>query len=268
MQLPKTRKIESEEVLYAEHHRGFRIQYGAAQTVGKRQEQQDCFLVREFPGKSSFLAVVADGMGGLESGAGASGLAADILAAEAEQRLKEDMTPEQISELLLHITEKTGKELVAWCKRQQVTAGSTLAAVLVYRKKLFFCAVGDSRIYLCRNGELFQINEDHSLENYLLRYHLRQEEVPKLHGSLYSYLGQDPVREIEYSRKGMPLLPGDMLVLCSDGVYQAVSERELLTVLSEKNIQKQAEELVKKVLEKKMEQQDNATLIILRCSDN
>lgn len=261
MQLPKTKKIVTNQ-------EGFLWEYGASQTIGKRQEQQDCFLIRELPECSGLIAVVADGMGGLDSGAGASDLVVNRMAAELEKQLKADWTATQISKLLLQITEKTGKELVAWCKKQRITAGSTLALVLVYRKELFFCAVGDSRIYLYRNDEKIRINEDHSLKNYLLRCKLRREEVPELYGSIYSYLGQDPIAEIDFSRKGMPLSPGDALLLCSDGVYQALPEEELPVTLSGKQMQNQADELIKKVLEKNMEQQDNATLLMLRCSEN
>lgn len=265
MRLQKTKKIKTREPALTEIKNVLGLQYGASQTVGKREEQQDCFAVREFPGCNSLLAVVADGMGGLERGATVAQMAVSKMESGLECRLKENMSSEQVTELLLKITEQTGKELAAWCKEQKAVAGSTLAVVLVYGKELFFCTVGDSRIYLCRKNELLQVNEDHSLENYLLRYSLRREEEPELYGSLYSYLGQDPVAEIDYSRKGMKILPGDILLLCTDGVYQAVTEEEMLNGLSGDNMRSNAEGLIRNVLEKKMKRQDNATVVLVRC---
>ncbi len=265
MRLQKTKKIRNKEPVLTEVSHVPGLQYGAAQTVGKREEQQDCFSVREFPEANSLLAVVADGMGGLEHGATVAQMAVSKMESGLEHRLKENMSSEQVTELLLKITEQTGKELAAWCKEQKAVAGSTLAVALIYGKELFFCTVGDSRIYLCRKDELVQMNEDHSLENYLLRYSLRREEEPELYGSLYSYLGQDPVAEIDYSRKGMALFPGDMLLLCTDGVYQAVTEEEVLKGGSDDNMQSHAECLIRNVLEKKMKRQDNATVVMVRC---
>lgn len=267
MRLQKTKKIRSGEPDILEVNRVLGLSYGASQTVGKREEQQDCFSIREFPDGNSLLAVVADGMGGLKHGAAMAQKAVSKMESALEQGLREQMSSEQVIDLLLKITEQTGKELAAWCKEQKAVAGSTLAAALLYGKELFFCTVGDSRIYLCRRDELLQVNEDHSLENYLLRYSLRQEEKPELYGSLYSYLGQDPVAEIDYSRKGLKLLPGDVLLLCTDGVYQAVTEDEILKGLSCGDMQKSAECLIRTILEKKMERQDNATVVMVRCAE-
>lgn len=268
MYLLKTRKIRAEGVPGVSDNGSLRLEAGAAQTVGRRQEQQDCFLFRAFPESSSFLAAVADGMGGLSCGSAVAKLALEVVADELEQKLTGSLKPEQLSELLVQTAETAGKKLVRWCVEEKVTAGTTLAAALIYHDKLFFCAVGDSRIYLCREGEVFQINEDHSLENYLLRCELKGEEVPELSGSLYSYLGQEAIAEIEFSRKGVPLLPGDTVLLCTDGFYQAVPEEEIPMALSERNVQKQTENLLKQVLKKKIEHQDNATLLMVHCQKN
>jgi len=265
MYLLKTRKIRTEGIPVQIENGIFRLETGAAQTVGKRQEQQDGFLLRAFPECNCFLAAVADGMGGLSCGKAAAGLVLEKVAAELEKRLSTDMGPEQISELLVQATEEAGKRLVCWCAEQKVTAGTTLVAALIYRDCLYFCTVGDSRLYLYRNGEMLQMNEDHSLENYLIRCDMRQEEVPELNGSLYSYLGQEAIAEIDFSRRGFPLLEEDMLLLCTDGFYQAVQEEEFSGMLSERNVQKQTESLLKQVLKKKIVHQDNATLVLLRC---
>ena len=242
--------------------------YGVAQTIGKRKEQQDSFLVREFPECNCAVALVADGMGGLESGAFASDKIAYKIMEEIELKLKEEMTEAEISELLVQTSEKAGKELVDWCTNRGTSAGSTLALVLIQQRKLFFCAIGDSRIYLYRNNRLIQVNEDHSLKNYLLRCSLRREEVSNLQGSIYSFLGQEPIKEIDYSRKSIPMTSEDMILICSDGVYQALSEQEIQDMLPTDDLQKTAEMLLRRVLEKKLEQQDNATLAILSCSED
>lgn len=267
MYLLKTRKITTDGIPGQSDNGYFLLEPGAAQTVGRRSEQQDMFLQRALPESDSFLAAVADGMGGLSSGGAAAKLVLDAVSAELEEKLSRDMEPEQIAGLLVLATEKAGKKLVHWCMEQRVSAGTTLAVALIFKKELYFCSVGDSRLYLLRSGELFQINEDHSLENYLIRCKMRREEVPELSGSLYSYLGQEPVAEIDFSRKGLALLADDVLLLCTDGFYQAVSEEEISGTLWEKSMQKQTESMLKLVLKKKIEHQDNATLVTLRCHE-
>lgn len=267
MQLLKTRRIRTEPVPGQLSIGSFRVELGTAQTIGRRQEQQDGFLSRVFSESHCLFAAVADGMGGLSCGRAAAKLVLDTVASELEQRLTCELSPEALPEILVQTVETAGKQLADWCEGQQITAGTTLAMVLLYREELYFCSVGDSRIYLCRGDEMIQLNEDHSLENYLVRCALKQEEVSELNGSVYSYLGQVPIAEIDYSRKGLPLFAGDTLLLCSDGFYQAVSESEIWEMLGRGNIQKQTENLLKQVLKKKMEQQDNATLLMVHCHE-
>ncbi len=267
MQLLKTRRIRAERVQSRADTGYFLLETGAAQTVGLRQEQQDEYLFRDLSEKNSFLAAVADGMGGLACGHEAARLVLDEVAAEVESGLKTEMEAKQISGLLAGAAEKAGKTLYRWCKKQQVMAGSTLAVVLIYHNEFYFCSIGDSRIYLCRDGEVFQINEDHLLENYLFRCSMRQEEVQQLKGSLYSYLGQATIAEIDFSRRGFCLQPDDMLVLCTDGFYQAISENELAVASQERHTQKQTEGLMKLILKKKIAHQDNATVVMLHCQE-
>lgn len=267
MQILKTRKITTVPVRGQMEVGKFRMELGVAQTIGKRQEQQDGFLCRKFQESNCLFIAVADGMGGLSCGGAAAKMALDAVASELEQKFTPELSSEALPELLLHAVETAGKRLADWCSGQQVTAGTTLAMVLLRQEKLYFCSVGDSRIYLCREDEMIQLNEDHSLENYLTRCALKREEVSALNGSIYSYLGQVPIAEIDFSRKGLPLLNGDTLLLCSDGFYQAVQENEIWEMLGRGSVQKQTENLLKQVLRKRMEHQDNATLLMVRCHE-
>ena len=267
MQLLKTRKIRTEPVPGQTDTGRFKLELGAAQTIGKRQDQQDGFFGRAFLENRSLFAAVADGMGGLSCGDAAAKLALDTVAFELEQKLSYNLSPRQLPELLVQAVETAGKKLAGWCKEQRVTAGTTLAMIFIYREELYFCSVGDSRIYLCRGDEIIQLNEEHSLENYLTRCVLKQEEIPEVSGSIYSYLGQEAIAEIDFSRKGLPMMDGDVLLLCSDGFYQAVPEEEIQQLLGTGNVQRQTENLLKQVLKKKIEHQDNATLLMVRCRE-
>ena len=267
MQLLKTRKIRTEPVPGQMDTGMLKLELGAAQTIGKRQEQQDGFLGRAFPEKRSLLVAVADGMGGLSSGGAAAKIALDTVALELEHTLPDNPAPGQLPELLVHAVETAGKKLAAWCLEQRITAGTTLAMVYIFREEIYFCSVGDSRIYLYRGDEIIQLNEDHSLENYLTRCILKQEEIPEVSGSIYSYMGQEPIAEIDFSRQGLPIMDGDVFLLCSDGFYQAVSEEEMQELLGNGNVQRQTENLLKQVLKKKIEHQDNATLLMVRCRE-
>ncbi|HEX9062854.1 MAG TPA: SpoIIE family protein phosphatase, partial [Clostridia bacterium] len=81
---------------------------------------------------------------------------------------------------------------------------------------------------------------------------------------LTNYLGHTGFSEIETGRDAIKLRPGDKVILCSDGVYNSISELELERILSRKlTPSKAAEEIIESILQKRISNQDNASIIIL-----
>ncbi|HHU51154.1 MAG TPA: serine/threonine-protein phosphatase [Firmicutes bacterium] len=255
-----------------------RVHPGNAQTIGAREEQQDAFGFSEIGEEKSLsqtgvLAVLADGMGGLQMGREAAHLAVQTMLKEfAARRGAIEFSAEPVQHTLWHILEKANSVVYETARQQGLAlkVGTTLAAAAVLRNELFWVSVGDSRIYLYRDHELSQLNVEHIYGRELDRKALHQEitwEEAQAHRdreALTSYVGMPELCEVDRNLKGLPLRAGDWIMLCSDGVYRALSIEEIKEELAGDPAEA-AESLIRMVIEKEKAGQDNATVAILAC---
>ncbi len=239
-----------------------KLAIGSCQGKGARPYQEDSFGFSSIDGKiirqRGFIAVAADGMGGL-----------------SESNLISNMLVRQFVEMDFSLDEQMPmrSRFYDCVRRANDTAqgsggGSTLVAVYCCTKGVYWCSVGDSRLYLYRNGKLFQVTADMDYEQKLfmdvlegtMTYDEVQEEPQK--SALVQYIGMQgqPVPECSV----LPFLPNDRdkLLICSDGVYNALSERELISALD--NSAQQAADRIQRVIgAKAYANQDNFTAIVL-----
>lgn len=204
---------------------------------GARESQQDSCGVSapELMPTHGFLAVLADGMGGLEDGdmvsRAAVGTMLDVFPctdaySEPELAMTEMLrrTNERINELL-------GPERLGEC-------GSTLAAVLIRGERLYFASIGDSRIVLLHGGALYTLNREHDLKSELLRLAINGEgsAYEAFHseerGALTSYLGMGRLRQVDMCSHPVRLYAGDTVAVMSDGVYNALDDEAIAAALS------------------------------------
>ncbi len=247
---------------------------GSAQHIGAREEQQDAFGFSalhdpEAVKRYGMLAVLADGMGGFAMGKEASQLAVQTLLNEYLEKTAGESVPEAL-EKALHKANKAVYEL-ALQHELEWNVGTTLVAAVIKEGMLHWISVGDSRIYLYRGGVLVPLTRDHVYANVLdMRVKegkLTREEAeshPERH-LLTSYLGIPKLDEIDASRKPFRVAAGDWILLCSDGVYDELSE-PLLEVAVRMPPQQAAEFILQHVLALENPYQDNATIAILACS--
>ncbi len=242
-----------------------RIAVGNCQSQGARPYQEDSFgstpIKSSYIKKHGFLAIVADGMGGLSGGAAVSSCTVNsMLGVTLDSNSAEDVRAR-----LTYAMQSINSGIV----ESGSVGGSTAVAAAIVRKGVFWCSVGDSRLYLYRNGVLHQLTEDLDHMNLLL------EDVIKGRMS-YGKADKDPKRDaleqyIGY-RKGMispdanlkPLIPrkGDRLLLCSDGVYNAMPKEELACAVS-LHAQEAADDILLRVAAKNYSNQDNFTSMVL-----
>jgi protein phosphatase len=188
------------------------------------------------------LVVLADGMGGYNAGEVASGMATTVIITEMQQILA-SAAPHQIDP-------RTNQEIAKRLVREQVLKanasiyqaaqsqpqyagmGTTLVVALFYDNRVLAAHLGDSRLYLQRQGKLRQLTRDHSLLQEQIDSGLITPEQAKhaQHKNLVTRaLGIDPSVEPEiheYSTK-----PGDLYLLCSDGLCDMVSDEDIAMTL-------------------------------------
>jgi serine/threonine protein phosphatase PrpC len=215
--------------------------------IGGREENQDFFGSRET--RHGLLLVLCDGMGGAKGGSTASKLAVETILNEASNSTLAD-SGGILREAVMKansVVYRTGCS----CRDLQ-GMGTTVAALLINENKASAAHVGDSRIYQIRGTEKIFRTFDHSFVFELVRKGRITEEQARLSTEsnvLLRALGTKPVVDIEIN-EDICYLKGDRFLLCSDGIWCAVSEKEILRLAK-------CGEPVKQTVEKIMETIDN-----------
>lgn len=236
--------------------------------IGRREEQQDSFCLSDIGDEAAtrekgLLAVVADGMGGLEGGAAISQRVTDTFLARYRGLAVPDADGFLYDSVMA--AERAVEELM---ERSGVNGGSTVVAVLLRGGLLHFISVGDSRIYLLRGGQLRQLNHEHTY-GALLRERAALGEIDReepyvnpRRDALTAYIGMGPLKRIDRSERPVPLRPGDKVLLCSDGVFNALGEDALRDALAG-DAARAAARLEEAVLAQGLSNQDNFTGVVL-----
>lgn len=236
--------------------------------VGARKNQQDsCYL--DVGADGNAVAVICDGMGGLVGGEIASGEAVRAFAEAFEsvrytrQDFQEFFAEEMaaLDYLVEDLTDETGSPL---------SAGTTLVAVAVKNDCLQWVSVGDSKIYLLRSGRMVCLPEEHNYQN-LLNKQLLAGQIDEATyareirrgAALTSYLGMGGLRLVDQNK--LPLLDGDRILLCSDGLYKAISEEQIAkTVLEyENDLEGALDSLQQQAALAAGRAQDNTSIVLL-----
>jgi len=241
---------------------------GNAHHIGARDSQQDSFCISDVFNEAlvkskGVLGVVADGMGGLADGAEISAIVTRTML-EMFNDTPASGNPEAD---LLDMVYSANDNVVSFVSAQKESGGSTVIAANIIDDKLYWIAVGDSHIYLVRNGALMQINRDHTyaeeLDEKAAAGEITWDEAlghPK-RGALTSYLGTRKPEQIDRNVRPTQLQSGDKIVLMSDGVFGTLSDEEILEAMVFVP-QESASLLMEKTLAQQSPHQDNLTVLI------
>ena len=204
-----------------------------------KKNNEDSFLIIPNPGHNNhtslpLLCAVADGMGGTDHGELAAAEAIEALREEFNQPEHQTNTPLHWQNWLRNSFLKAQLAITKKSKKRKIkgTTGTTLVATVVTGKKAIVANVGDSRAYLLRNGELQQITKDHSLVSLLVEKGLIAPNEVYTHprrNEIMRFLGQNTELEIDVLE--LDLVPGDNLLLCSDGLWEMVRNPLLKNIL-------------------------------------
>lgn len=182
------------------------------------------------------LIIVADGMGGHAAGEVASALAVEII--RSVYYLLDASVPYALATALAAANKAIldHSEANPACRGM----GTTCTAIAVRDDMAWLAHVGDSRAYLLRGGELTQLSEDQSLHAQLIRDGLLSEEDAKTHpGQNYILQALGTKADVNPAiwSEGLPLAPGDTLLLCSDGLSNLVEPEALAKAMAHESPQ-------------------------------
>lgn len=232
--------------------------------IGARSYQQDAFAISPLSDASlcehsGVLLLLADGMGGMSEGGKASAIAVETLM----QGFLGGALPSDPAVALASLIYEASRKIEA-----VHNSGSTVIAALVRGGKLHFAACGDSRLALYRGGALLTLNREQNyavlLDDRAARGELPYEEAASdtQRHALTSYAGSTSVK-VDRSLSPIALCPGDVIVLMSDGIFNALSENELCACLA-RDVYGAAEAIEQAIGSKALEEQDNFTAILAK----
>jgi len=195
--------------------------------LGRRDFQEDA-LICDFPiGTDLGFAVLADGMGGHAAGDVASKIVVTEVFAELKLQSGDSKRLEgDIAGVLLDAVAAANDCIGAHADAEPGTEGmgATLVAPVLMGDRLYWISVGDSPLYLFRDGNLTQLNEDHSMApqiDYLVRTGLMEAETAIHHpdrNCLTSVLAGNPISRIDCPKTPVQLKHGDIVIAASDGI--------------------------------------------------
>ena len=222
-----------------------------------RRYNEDAFLSKPETG----LWAVADGMGGHRNGDQAS-----RMIVEALDRVQ---LPESGAAFMGDVHARLSEVHDALRREAQqtgATTGSTAIVLMVHAGRFVCLWAGDSRLYLLRDRQLWQITRDHSYVQELVDSGVLSPEAALNHPQsnvITRAVGASEALELEMERS--VVLPGDVFLLCSDGLTRVVSEGEIANLLDAMPPDQAANGLVDLALGRGAP--DNVTVVILACED-
>lgn len=248
---------------------GFDI--ATAQGLGQRDCQEDAIACHFVHGNAFGFVVLADGMGGHAAGDIASKIVVTEVFSELLFQIN-DMRerPEQLGAMLRDAAQAANTCLAGYVATNPATKGmgATLVAPVILGRSLWWISIGDSPLFLFRNGTLRQLNEDHSLApqiDFLAAQGQIDSETARNHPDrnvLTSVLFGERVARIDCPRQPVDMMEGDIIIVASDGL-QFLDEAKIITCLQGDSASI-ARSLMARVTDLADPDQDNVTFCVIR----
>ena len=223
-----------------------------AGNVRRSEPNEDSILVmqlqrvHESHASPSGVFIIADGMGGHANGQGASRMIINGIAQRMMNSLflpplnsedaGQEVKPVEDTDLIAMLkdaVQESNNELVQANQRNKSDAGSTLTGFMIVNDHAYIINVGDSRTYLLREGTLYQLTTDHSLVAQLVAGGLIEPDDVYTHpqrSQIFRSLGDKTNVQIDDFKQ--QLLPGDILLSCSDGLWEMVRNPQIADILN------------------------------------
>jgi len=243
------------------------LDLATAEYIGAREQQQD--LAAALPLASGALLILADGLGGHESGAEAARIVVTTFKeAGAGGRFEHSGSRRQA---LREVLDLANARIAAGVDPAHGHRGmaSTVVAAVVSNGEMNWVSVGDSHLYIWREGRLHKLNEDHSQAGLMVKsgqYRRDDPEVLAVKSVLVSALTGRKLEIVDLPPSGFRLVAGDVLMLASDGL-NTLSDGEIERIVDnvrEHGAIKLSTTLLESVRNRRLERQDNTTVVVAR----
>jgi len=263
-----TVKIYSEDDYFEDEYFS-KISLGIKSVIGTRKTQQDT-IFGQF-NDTSGIAIVCDGMGGLQGGEKASETAVTMLAEDffAEEEMEDvpaffRKEAIKIDEAVSRLCDENGTLL---------EAGTTMVSVIIQEDKLFWLSIGDSKIYIIRDQEIITVNRLHNyrmtMDQMMQQGTMSEEEYQKKEKhaeALISFLGMGNVSLMDINPQGFELKDKDVILLSSDGLYRVLSDETIQGIVKKHmfNLQDAADALTEETTRRAVKSQDNTSVVLVQ----
>jgi serine/threonine protein phosphatase PrpC len=238
----------------------------AATIAGRRPNNEDAVCARPDLG----LFIVADGLGGYDGGEIASALAVDVICALVRRTARDsdvtwpyklDPTRTIAENEVMIATKLANDQIAARRERGLEQMGSTVAVLRIEQGCAVIGHVGDSRVYRLRAGELAQLTIDHSLVSQMIAAGMPPDAGFQWRHVITRALGMD---NAEPDVQTEAVLPGDVYMLCSDGLYEPLSDKTIAALLDESSPEDACRNLIDAAYA--AGSRDNISAIVVRCA--
>lgn len=240
--------------------------FGLTDTGKSRDNNEDSFIAKSLTNDQLILAAVIDGVGGYHGG--------EVAAAIAREQILMQFSGPSADPLSQMISAFKNTNEVIVAKKQTETNLSEMACVAtmvladIEHNQFYYAHVGDTRLYLLRDGSLIKISKDHSFVGFLedsgrldeaaAMQHPKRNEINKAIG----FSDQIATDESYIETGQSPFLPGDLLLLCSDGLTDMVNRHDITSLLLQGDtLAKKAGNLI--ALANENGGRDNITVVLL-----
>lgn len=245
------------------------IQFGQASDPGKirtnNEDSMGSFVPssRQQARTHGFLFAVADGVGGLDLGEVASATAVSVLTEEFAKAQSGAMLISLLPRLIAYANAAVHDRTLAPEFRGKKMA-TTLVACAMRHDQAVISHVGDSRCYLVRDGHARQITQDHTWVNQQRKLGLiSTDEISESESRHVLIRSLGPEMFVAADTTALTLLPGDVLVLCTDGLHDEMNSSLIAQIVSQqKTAEEMARELVARAVE--IDGNDNTTAQVIR----
>jgi len=247
---------------------GYRV--ADLQGIGARKGQEDSLAIvnagdADRIRKEGLLFAVFDGMGGMKDGKLASETAVTSIRESFREMDRGKDLARQLKRAVFRASAAVEKVIGG-------DGGTTAVIGIIYRDRLYFASVGDSYLFLRRDGELNRLNTEHNVchEEYLASVRSGAPDpescrrVPEAE-ALTQFLGRIGMDAADVCIRPLKLKEGDVLLACSDGVGGVLTEEEVLRSLSFKSEKAMCRQIEQEIRIHARQHQDNYTALVVKC---